>query len=280
MMPRISVLRRKCWLCGVFAMSALVHAAGPVPPLQSTKSCTSRDFIGTFGFFGTGNVVQSSGPTPVGPFARVGTFSADGNGNLRFNSTANFNGLVAPFDFLGNYTMNSDCTFSATLHLTFPVRFDVTFIGVLADNGNESRELFHDPPGIVISANGKRQNLSDCTNRDLSGSFQFELSGTTRTDTGRLPFAALGKLDADGSGSLTGKLRSNFGGLSVQEDISGSYTVMSDCTFEMKYYTAGEERGPNDGVKLKGSLFDRGNGAFLMVLDPASAVVLGSLTRL
>jgi hypothetical protein len=250
-----------------------------VASLHAREGCTDKDFDGVFGFFGTGNVVQSSGPTPVGPFARVGTFSADGKGNLRFNSTANFNGLVAPFDFLGSYTMNSDCTFTAILNLTFPFRFDVTFIGTLADNGNESRELFTDPPGIVISASGRRQNLSDCTNGNLNGAFQFELSGSTRTDTGRLPFAALGKLVANGSGSLSGRLRSNFGGLSAQEDISGTYTVASDCTFEMKYYAAGEPRGPDDGVKLKGALFERGNGAFVMILEPASAVVLGSLRR-
>ena len=266
-------------LRAVLAMGALVLSLGFVPGLQAKDGCTNQDFIGVFGFFGTGYVVQSTGTPPVGPFARVGTFVTDGNGNLSFNSTANFNGLIAPFDFLGTYTMDSDCTFTAVLHLTNPFTLDVTFIGGLSEDGNQSRELFTEPPGIVISANGRKQNLGACTNRDLSGFFQLELSGSTLVGTTRLPFAGLGKIDADGAGSFVGKLRSNFGGLSSQENISGTYATAPDCTFQMKYYTAGEGKGPSDGVTLKGVLTDQGNRAFLMVLDPPSAVVLGSLDR-
>lgn len=265
---------------GGMAVGILTAAASLIPQLHARQGCTNQDFVGVFGFYGTGNVVYSPGVTPVGPFGRVGTFVTDGKGNLRFNSTANFSGFVAPFDFLGTYDMASDCTFNAVLHLVNPFKLDVHFVGVLSDDGNESRELFIEPPGIVIYANGRKQNLVHCTNSDLSGSFQFEMSGSTLAGTSRLPFAALGKMDANGDGKFVGKLRSNFGGLPTEEEaISGTYTVASDCTFRLKYYTAGEGSGPGDGVTLKGALIDQGRGAFLLVLDPPSAVVVGSLKR-
>lgn len=265
---------------GGIAPSVLTVALGLILPLHARQGCTNQDFIGVFGFFGAGNVVHSPGLTPVGPFARVGTFVTDGNGHLRFNSTANFDGFIAPFDFLGTYAMAPDCTFNAVLHLTNPFKLDVNFIGVLADDGNESRELFIEPPGIVIFANGRKQNLHECTQSAFFGSFLLEMSGSTPAGTIRLPFAALGQIDVDGGGNVVGKLRSNFGGLSTgDESISGTYTMAKDCTFRLKYYTAGEGRGPNDGVTLKGVLIDQGKGAFLMVLDPPSAVVVGSLKR-
>ena len=259
-------------------MGVLTLALLSVPRLQARTGCTNQDFTGTFGFFGAGNVVVSPGITPVGPFARVGYFSADGNGNLAFNSTANFAGFVAPFDFSGNYDMQSDCTFTAKLHLENPIQLEVTFVGVLSDGGNEIRDLFVDPPGIVIFANGRKQKLTGCTNKNLSGTYQIEFSGSTlQPGAARSPFAALGRIDADGAGRISGRLTSDYGGIPLREDISGTYAMETDCTFQLTYYTAGEGRTSVDGVKLKGVVIDGGAGAFLMVLDPPSAVVNGSL---
>ena len=198
---------------------------------------------------------------------------------VTFSSTASFNGILIPQDFTGTYTINPDCTFSTLVNLPEPINLPVTFIGILSDGGNEIRDLFVNPPGVLVYGAGRKQNLAECTNRQLSGSYQFELSGSilqTASNT-RIQFSALGKIDADGSGNLVGTLGSNYAGLSTQEEISGTYTVQSNCIFELKYYTSGEDTGPGNGVTLKGVLIDKGAGAYLMVLDPSIATVLGSL---
>jgi hypothetical protein len=283
MMPRISVLRRKSLRIhrGVLAMSFLVHAAGLVPALQAREDCTNQDFIGAFGFFGTGHVIKSPVTILTGPFARLGRFESDGKGGLTFTSTASFNGHLLPQDFPGVYTMNSDCTFTAVVSLPEPINLPVTFLGVLSADGNEIRDLFVDPPGIVVYGTGRKQGLAECTNRELSGAYQLDLAGTTlQAGTARVPFSGLGRIVADGAGNFVGRLGSNYGGLAIPgEDISGTYVVASNCTFQLKYYTAGEGRTPEDGVTLKGSFIDNGAGAYVMVLQPTTATVLGSLRR-
>ena len=78
-----------------------------MPALQAREGCTNRDFNGSFGFYATGHVIQSPVTTLAGPFARVGRLDADGDGRIRFASTASFNGILIPQDFGGKYTMNN-----------------------------------------------------------------------------------------------------------------------------------------------------------------------------
>ncbi len=250
-------------------------------PAQAREGCTDRDFIGAFGFFGTGTVIRSPVTDLTGPFARLGRFESDGNGKLIFSSTASFNGILIPQDFTGVYKMHPDCTFNTTVFLPDPINLRVNFEGMLSDNGDEMRDLFVSPPGLVIHGPGRKMKLSACTNRDLAGTFHFEIAGSIlQPDRSRMPFSALGRITADGAGGFSGKLGSNFGGLTaVGEKISGTYTVASTCLFEMKYYTADEGRGPNDGVKLKGVLIDGGKAAFVMILEPSIATVLGGFKR-
>ena len=279
-MLSIVVLKRKSLrvLRRVLACGVLMPALGLVPALHAREACTNHDFIGAFGFFGTGYVIQSPVTSLTGPFARLGRFVSDGNGHLSFTSTASFNGFLIPQDFPGTYTVNPDCTFSALVSLPDPINLPVTFIGILSDDGNEIRDLFVNPPGVVVYGTGRKQKLTECTNRELFGSYQFELSGSTlQPGAGRIVFSGLGRIEADGAGNIIGKLGSNYDGLALQEDISGTYTVQPNCVFQLKYYTGGEGKGPNDGVTLKGVLIDRGTGAYVMVLDPATATVLGSL---
>ena len=182
-------------------MSILTPVFGLVPAVHAIEACTNKDFIGAFGFFGTGHVIQSPVTILTGPFARLGKFVSDGNGNLSFTSTAGFNGYLIPQDFPGTYTVNPDCTFSSVVLLPDPINLAVTFIGTLSDDGYEIRDLFVNPPGVVVYGAGRKQQLGECTNRDLFGSYQLELSGSTLQASGsRVVFSGLGRIEADGAG--------------------------------------------------------------------------------
>ncbi len=276
-LPRTKILGR---FRGVLAVSVLTATSGLIPSLHAAKACTDHDFTGVFGFYGTGYVVKSPVTILTGPFARLGRFESDGNGHLTFSSTASFNGHLIPQDFTGTYTTNPDCTLTTTVYLPDPINLPVNFISIISDDGNENRDLFVNPPGVVVTGAARKQHMGQCSKQDLSGAYALEMSGAILQEgsAGRIPFSALARIDADGTGNIVGKLGSNYGGLPVpQEDISGTYTVDPNCIFHLTYYTAGEGHGPNDGVTLKGVFIDAGTGAFLMVLQPSTATVLGSL---
>ena len=253
-------------------------ALGCGAPLPALEQCKTSDLVGAVGFYATGFVLRSPVTNLTGPFARLGRFESDGKGNLTFTSTASFNGNLIPQDFSGRYTMNPDCTFISQVSLPDPINLSITFFGVLSDEGNEIRDLFVSPDGIVVYGTGRKQHLENCTNRSLAGAYQVDLSGTLlQPGKPRLPFSGVGRIQADGKGGFEGKLGSNHGGLALHEAISGTYTVASDCTFQLKYYTGGEPKTPGGGVTLKGVFIDGDRAAYLMVVDPGAATVLGFL---
>src|SRR5947209_1688968 len=146
-------------------------------------SCTDRDLEGAFGFFGSGTVLISPVNGLAGQFSRVGRFVADGAGHLAFSSRADFNGIAFHQDFTGAYTMRPDCTFMVLLDLPFsdpsitPFTLHATFFGILSDRGREMQDLFLDPPGVAIFGHARKQAISQCTTRDLFGSYQIDLNG-------------------------------------------------------------------------------------------------------
>src|SRR5690242_20020645 len=172
-------LRRCVWRTSrsVVAAGILLAALGLIPALPGSAACTDRDFVGSFGFYGTGYVVKSPVTTLTGPFARLGRFESDGNGHLTFSSTASFNGHLIPQDFTGTYSMNPDCTFITSLFLPDPINLPVKFISILTDHGNENRDLFVNPPGVAVTGLGRKQYLAQCSTRNLLGAYSFELSG-------------------------------------------------------------------------------------------------------
>jgi hypothetical protein len=259
--------------------------AGQTPGFYK-DACTNRDLEGAFGFFGAGSVLASPVTGLAGPFGRVGRFISDGAGNLSFSSRATFNGLGFHQDFSGTYTVNRDCTFTALVTLPFshpsiePFTLHATFRGVISDDGKEIQDLFVNPPGVVIYGKGRKQRLSRCTAADFYGSFQFDLTGSTLDLGFPLPFSSLGRLEVDGHGNVAGHVNSNTGGLAVPADVTGGYTVATDCTFELHYCVLSQDGGSCvKNFTHHGVLVDGGDTAFLVVLEPEATTLLGQLRR-
>jgi hypothetical protein len=81
----------------------------------SRGSCNNYSLNGDFGFTLTGSRTDSN----PGPRAAVGELTADGNGNLSGSETQSNNGtIVTNVTEKGTYTVNSDCSGSATLTLS------------------------------------------------------------------------------------------------------------------------------------------------------------------
>lgn len=273
---------------GSIELGAQSRGSGPsgaVPgPRAFRDSCTTRDLVGQFGFFGSGTVLASPVNGLAGPFARVGILIADGVGNLAFESQAAFNGIHFHQEVTGRYTMRPDCTFISNLALKFdhpsiqPFTLQVTFLGILSDEGREMVDIFMEPPGVVIYGKARKQGISRCGVRDLFGSYQLDLNGSTLDLGFPLPFTGGGRIEADGNGNIKGQGAFNSGGFPIPADISGSYTVATNCTFEISYCVlAPDGRTCQRHYALHGAFLDEARAAYLIMTEPQSAVVLGNL---
>jgi hypothetical protein len=123
-----------------FAVSLMANA--------QAQPCSNGTFNGSFGFTNTGTIVG------VGDFAAVGLLSADGQGNLGGSITRSVNGVISRLTFTGTYSVNLDCTGSATL--TFSSGQIVHRDFVIVDDGKEVRGISTDS-GTVVIVNLRKQ---------------------------------------------------------------------------------------------------------------------------
>ncbi len=69
-----------------------------------------------------------------------------------------------------------------------------------------------------------------CTNATLSGVYYYLLSGDLLSGNFVFPYVELGKLVADGQGSVSGNSHASIGGSISPYTLAGTYAVQSSCT--------------------------------------------------
>ena len=86
--------------------------------------------------------------------------------------------------------------------------------------------------GLILSMGlvrmPKVQAQDSCTNANFQGAFGYTFTGLTGI-TG-LPFAAVGRLVADGQGNVSGAETDSSNGNIFQRTYTGTYKVNPDCT--------------------------------------------------
>ena len=103
-MERIGNIKVAVIVFGLFALSV-------VPNAQA--QCSDKTLKGSFALVSTGNKVTGANP---GPRAAVGLLTADGEGHFSGSYTKSSNGTIYQnLSVTGTYTVNADCTGSATL---------------------------------------------------------------------------------------------------------------------------------------------------------------------
>lgn len=111
------------------------------------NGCNASTVKGTYGFAigGFVSATFSGDPQQVGeflPLAAAGTFSFDGHGTTSRSLTASFGGAVFPVSDSGAYTVNRDCTLSATYS-------DGTWAMVIIGQGKEIKAM-NTMPGTAV----------------------------------------------------------------------------------------------------------------------------------
>ena len=120
--------------------------AVPVMAAAEDNHCGLK---GTYAFTGFGNTFDGNLlGFPAGVVSTNGTITLDGNGNAFIREAEVVNGVLlnAAAEYTGTYTLNADCTFSASLTgVPGPI-----FVGVVADNGKQIRAM-STVPGVQVN---------------------------------------------------------------------------------------------------------------------------------
>jgi hypothetical protein len=164
-----------------------------------------------------------------GSFGRVGSFNADGNGNIKGGlEDVNFPGQVSTAVLItgGTYSINADgrgivnLTFSdATADLKFAVTMTSINDGLLMDITSNTHEF------TTASGNFFKQNPADFLASGINGNYVFDFAGTDPITTA--PASFIGKFFSNSAGQITGGLEDiNAGGaLTSANPFTGSYTI-------------------------------------------------------
>lgn len=123
-------------------LSPLLHASG--------QNCSERRVSGDWGFTVTGSRVG------VGEVAAVGLFNLTAGGVISGRQTTSLAGNVVPETFNGVYTLEDDCTGTATINIASPIAPRVAhFAVVVTDKMNTIMMIFTDQ-GTISTARAER----------------------------------------------------------------------------------------------------------------------------
>ena len=142
----------------VFVRLGMKHPGGIFPKVDAPEGCSVATLNGSSGFAGDG--FSTRGPVPANisaftPIAAIGVDTFDGAGHLSGSITVSSGGFIFSSPLSGTYTVNSDCTGSATVTETNG-GFVIHLIFVIVDNGKQLRN-FDTDPGTVSFATAVRQ---------------------------------------------------------------------------------------------------------------------------
>jgi hypothetical protein len=138
----------KLWPAGALAVCCAVAAAASVPPPKAGAArCTAKTLTGAYGFSVRGTNLR------VGEFAIVGHFVSDGSGSVQGSAAQTVNGTISRGAITGTYTVEADCTGTASLTATGGNKTTMNFVIV---NGGADVFLLVVDPGIIESGTAKR----------------------------------------------------------------------------------------------------------------------------
>ena len=96
----------------VFFLATLLLSLAAVASAQEDRGCSAASVAGEWGYSETGTLYVPTGPVP---YASVGTFTLDRDGNYLGERTASVGGKIVTAAFKGTATVNSDCTGKVTI---------------------------------------------------------------------------------------------------------------------------------------------------------------------
>ena len=120
---------------------ALVFSVALVPLQAEASHCSTAAAAGKWAYTYTGTIFTASGPLPA---ASVGHYTADAEGNLVGSQTRSVAGSSGAEEITGTYSVNKDCTGTATINVVVNGQLQRTAVLAVAwDNKmNHARGIF------------------------------------------------------------------------------------------------------------------------------------------
>ena len=140
------VLRIGASLAAMMALAFYLVANRTIAQANE-DGCNNATVRGVYGtaIGGLASTTFAGDPQQIGefvPLSAVGTFSFDGRGTASRTLTVSFGGAIFPVTDSGPYTVNSDCTLSATYS-------DGTWNMVIISRGKEIKAM-NTAPGTAV----------------------------------------------------------------------------------------------------------------------------------
>ncbi|MFY0567482.1 hypothetical protein ACN28E_27165 [Archangium lansingense] len=130
---------------GLLGLAHEAFGGAPAAEVSSNTQCTPRMLKGTYVYANDGYIVTGSERVP---FAQAGGEHFPGDGTLTGSATVSTNGEITRITYTGTYTVEPDCSGTATLtdNLGGTAHFDI----FVTKNG-ESTSFIQTDPGYVTA---------------------------------------------------------------------------------------------------------------------------------
>jgi hypothetical protein len=224
-----------------YAPAASAQQDSDQPPSDNPQ-CTDENLQGRYGYIVSGWLV-SLPPVALAPIAAVGIVTFDGEGILNALDTFNNNGVITRrTQGVGTYTVNSNCTGSASVEGDFEgLTFD--FMIVPGTGGSEFSLIVKNSGtvetgaaiGTVATGDAQRIHDEECTLATVQGTYRLLAHGFAPAP-GNAPSASVGIRLVDGAGNLSGHDTVSMNGMIQPRDVLSTYVVPnpfqlnSNCT--------------------------------------------------
>jgi len=134
-------------------LGALLMAVAPALLADDDHRCSFHSVAGTYGYAVVGT--RSGAPT-----AAIGLVILGSDGTIRDGSkqTFSFNGILADETLSGTYTVNADCTGSATVNVvsSIPALDRSSTIDIVWDNHSRQFRLIFTVADTVVTGDGRK----------------------------------------------------------------------------------------------------------------------------
>ena len=132
---------------GILLLSTLVG----IIPVAQARSCSLHGVAGSYGYSTFGAI-----PT-LGAVAAVGHVTLDASANLTDVQTTSLNGAIVAETLSGTYTVNADCTGTATVNVYHAgVLVRTTGLDVVWDNDQRELRAIFLTASTVLTVNGRK----------------------------------------------------------------------------------------------------------------------------
>ena len=126
---------------------------------------------------------------------------------------------------------------------------------------------------MILLAPAWAQNTAACTPAATHGTYSVTCSGFLSPTAGapQVPFSAIGTVTGDWGGKFTGTAKASLGGTMVDQTVSGTLVVSSDCTGSISYDQKINGQAASN-LNISYQVLDEGKEIRGMATDPGSTI--------